>query len=137
VCQQSATASYRHLQRGALSLTHTPHTHNTPRFILLQVIELSATAKLPIIAICNEEHSPKIRSLASKCLKIRFYRPRPWQLLPRLRYIYMYVCIYMYTHTHTHTHTHLPRLRYIYTYMCVYICTHTHIHKHTHTHTHT
>ena len=77
-------------EEHSLSHTHT-HTHNTPRFILLQVIELSATAKLPIIAICNEENSPKIRSLASKCLKIRFYRPRPWQLLPRRRHICMYV----------------------------------------------
>eukprot|EP00802_Teleaulax_amphioxeia_P008273 Tamp_08281.p1 GENE.Tamp_08281~~Tamp_08281.p1 ORF type:complete len:468 (+),score=87.22 Tamp_08281:21-1424(+) len=54
---------------------------------IAKVVELSATAKLPIIAICNEEHSPKVRTLASKCLKIRFYRPRPWQILPRLKHI--------------------------------------------------
>ena len=41
--------------------------------------------QVPIIAICNEEHSPKLRALVPKCLRLRFYRPRPWHLVPRLR----------------------------------------------------
>lgn len=36
--------------------------------------------KVPIICICNDRQSPKIRSLANYCFDLRFQRPRVEQI---------------------------------------------------------
>ena len=48
---------------------------------LIQVIKKS---KIPIICICNDRSSPKVRSLANYCLDLRFRRPDGNQVAKRL-----------------------------------------------------
>lgn len=45
------------------------------------------SANMPIICICNDRSSPKIRSLANHCLDLRFRRPDARQIFPRIKHI--------------------------------------------------
>ena len=40
-----------------------------------ELIKLIKTSKVPIICICNDRQSQKVRSLAGYCLDLRFKRP--------------------------------------------------------------
>ena len=56
-------------------------------FICLQITELILLIKkteIPIICICNDRNSSKVRSLANHCFDLRFNRPRLEQIMPRL-----------------------------------------------------
>ena len=52
-----------------------------------ELIQLIKKTKTPIICICNDRSSPKIRSLANHCLDLRFRRPTAQQVEARLRVI--------------------------------------------------
>lgn len=52
-----------------------------------ELIQLIKKTKIPIICICNDRSSPKIRSLANHCLDVRFRRLDARQLLPRFAQI--------------------------------------------------
>ncbi|CEO97525.1 hypothetical protein PBRA_000870, partial [Plasmodiophora brassicae] len=45
------------------------------------------TTKIPIICVCNDRASPKVRTLANYCLDLRFRRPTATQVEGRLRAI--------------------------------------------------
>ena len=49
---------------------------------LLAVIK---TARMPIICICNDRQSPKIKTLANHCLDLRFRRPSPIEVSGALK----------------------------------------------------
>ncbi|KAL2913819.1 DNA replication factor C complex subunit Rfc1 [Polyrhizophydium stewartii] len=52
-----------------------------------ELIQIIKKTKVPIICICNDRSSPKIRSLANHCLDLRFRRPTAQQIEARLRVI--------------------------------------------------
>lgn len=45
-----------------------------------ELIAVIKTSKVPIICLCNDRQSPKVRSLANYCLDLRFHRPRLEQI---------------------------------------------------------
>lgn len=51
---------------------------------MAELILLIKKTKIPIICICNDRASPKVRSLANYCLDLRFRRPDARQVLPRI-----------------------------------------------------
>lgn len=53
---------------------------NEDRGGMQELIALIKSTKIPIICICNERSSPKIRSLANYCYDLRFMRPRVEQI---------------------------------------------------------
>lgn len=44
-------------------------------------------ATIPVICICNDRSNPKIRTLASYCLDLKFRKLEARQILPRIKYI--------------------------------------------------
>jgi len=53
---------------------------NEDRGGIAELISLLKTAKVPVIAMCNDRNHQKIRSLANHCFDLRFQRPRPEQI---------------------------------------------------------
>ncbi|VDM31061.1 unnamed protein product, partial [Hydatigera taeniaeformis] len=53
---------------------------NEDRGGVQELIGIIKTSKVPIICLCNDRQSPKIRSLANYCLDLRFHRPRVEQI---------------------------------------------------------
>ena len=51
------------------------------------IIQMIKTTKVPIICICNDRRSEKIRSLSSHCLDIQFHKPRRPLIVSRLKEI--------------------------------------------------
>lgn len=51
------------------------------------IIEMIKKTKVPIICICNDRQSPKIRSLAGHCYDIKFHKPDKRQIAKRLTQI--------------------------------------------------
>ncbi|KAF9974935.1 hypothetical protein BGZ73_001558 [Actinomortierella ambigua] len=49
-----------------------------------QLISFIKKTQVPIICICNDRQSPKVRSLANSCVDMRFTRPTALQLRSRL-----------------------------------------------------
>lgn len=49
------------------------------------IIQMIKAAKIPIICICNDRSSEKIRSLSSHCLDVRFHKPLKNLLVKRLK----------------------------------------------------
>ncbi|BHF80665.1 replication factor C subunit 1 [Sparganum proliferum] len=45
-----------------------------------ELIAVIKTSRVPIICLCNDRQSPKVRSLANYCLDLRFHRPRVEQI---------------------------------------------------------
>jgi replication factor C subunit 1 len=48
------------------------------------LIDLLKTSHIPVICICNDRSSPKLRSLANYCLDLRFRRPTAAQIANKL-----------------------------------------------------
>ena len=51
---------------------------------MAELIQIIKKSKVPIICICNDRASPKVRSLANYCLDLRFRRPDARQIVPRI-----------------------------------------------------
>jgi replication factor C subunit 1 len=49
------------------------------------IINMIKSTKVPIICICNDRSSEKIRSLAAHCLDIKFHKPNKIMVVKRLR----------------------------------------------------
>lgn len=45
-----------------------------------ELIQMIKRTKIPIICICNDRQSTKVRSLANHCFDLRFHRPRAEQI---------------------------------------------------------
>jgi replication factor C subunit 1 len=54
---------------------------------MAELILLIKKTRIPIICICNDRQSVKVRSLANYCLDLRFRRPDARQILPRIKAI--------------------------------------------------
>jgi replication factor C subunit 1 len=52
-----------------------------------ELIQLIKKSKTPIICICNDRNSPKVRSLANYCLDLRFARPSAQMIRSRIHEI--------------------------------------------------
>eukprot|EP00172_Hildenbrandia_rubra_P001471 Plantae.Rhodophyta-Hildenbrandia_rubra.ctg20246.p1 GENE.Plantae.Rhodophyta-Hildenbrandia_rubra.ctg20246~~Plantae.Rhodophyta-Hildenbrandia_rubra.ctg20246.p1 ORF type:complete len:725 (+),score=119.67 Plantae.Rhodophyta-Hildenbrandia_rubra.ctg20246:1578-3752(+) len=52
-----------------------------------ELIKVIKDTKVPIICICNDDNSQKVRSLANHCLKLKFRRPMVSQVVKRLSMI--------------------------------------------------
>ncbi|KAI9098333.1 putative DNA replication factor C subunit Rfc1 [Phlyctochytrium arcticum] len=52
-----------------------------------ELIQIIKKSKVPIICICNDRQSPKIKSLANYCLDLRFRRPSALQVEARIKEI--------------------------------------------------
>ena len=48
---------------------------NGDRGGIQELIRVIKTTKTPIICICNDRNSPKVRSLASNCYDLQFNKP--------------------------------------------------------------
>ncbi|KAL3318620.1 replication factor C subunit 1 [Cichlidogyrus casuarinus] len=53
---------------------------NQDRGGMQELIQMIKQTKIPVICLCNDRQSPKIRSLANYCLDLRFQRPRVEQI---------------------------------------------------------
>jgi replication factor C subunit 1 len=51
------------------------------------LIQIIKKTKIPIICLCNDRNSTKVRSLANYCLDLRFRRPTDIQVEGRLKII--------------------------------------------------
>ena len=51
------------------------------------IIDMIKKTKVPIICICNDRQSQKIRSLAGHCYDIKFHKPDKKMIIKRLAYI--------------------------------------------------
>ncbi|KAL8584248.1 hypothetical protein ACOMHN_034933 [Nucella lapillus] len=47
---------------------------------LQELVQLVRTTRIPILCICNDRNSPKMRTLATHCFDLRFQRPRLEQI---------------------------------------------------------
>lgn len=52
-----------------------------------ELIKFFKKSRVPIICICNDDSSQKMRTLANHCFKLKFRRPMPSQVRDRLLYI--------------------------------------------------
>uniref|UniRef100_A0A914Z3P2 AAA+ ATPase domain-containing protein n=1 Tax=Panagrolaimus superbus TaxID=310955 RepID=A0A914Z3P2_9BILA len=57
---------------------------NQDRAGIAELIQMIKTTKIPIICICNDRQSPKIRSLANHCFDLRFQRPSAIQIKAKI-----------------------------------------------------
>ncbi|KAF6771679.1 hypothetical protein AHF37_09367 [Paragonimus kellicotti] len=53
---------------------------NEDRGGIQELINMIKSTRIPIICMCNDRQSPKVRSLANYCLDLRFHRPRAEQI---------------------------------------------------------
>ena len=53
---------------------------NEDRGGMQELIQLIKKSHIPVICICNDRQSQKIRSLANHCFDLRFQRPRVEQI---------------------------------------------------------
>lgn len=51
------------------------------------IINMIKNSKIPIICICNDRSSDKIRSLAGHCLDIKFHKPHKGMMVKRIKEI--------------------------------------------------
>lgn len=51
------------------------------------IINMIKSTKVPIICICNDRSSDKIRSLAGHCLDVKFQKPQKGMVVRRLKEI--------------------------------------------------
>jgi len=49
------------------------------------IIAKIKSTKVPIICICNDRSSEKIRSLATHCLDVKFHKPHKGMIVKRLK----------------------------------------------------
>ena len=56
---------------------------NEDRGGLQELVQLIKSTKIPIICICNDRNSMKMRTLANHCFDLRFQRPRLEQIKVR------------------------------------------------------
>jgi replication factor C subunit 1 len=51
---------------------------------MAELLKIIKASKCPIICICNDRQSPKVRSLANNCYDLRVRRPTKTQIAMRL-----------------------------------------------------
>ena len=75
----------KNLQRTLIIMDEVDGMSSGDRGGVASIIQMIKNSKVPIICICNDRQSEKIRSLAGHCLDIRFHRPAQQMVARRLR----------------------------------------------------
>lgn len=73
--------------RPALILDEIDGMSGGDRGGVAEIIKYIKRTKVPIICICNDRMSPKVRSLANHCIDVRFRRPTIASVRPRIETI--------------------------------------------------
>lgn len=64
----------KNIQRPLIIMDEVDGMSSGDRGGIAAIIQMIKTTKVPIICICNDRSSEKIRSLASHCLDVRFHK---------------------------------------------------------------
>lgn len=83
----SATASVQFPHGQVLIMDEVDGMSSGDRGGSQELTKFFKTSKVPIICICNDDSSTKMRALANHCFKLKFRRPTPAQVRDRLLYI--------------------------------------------------
>lgn len=83
----SATASVQFPHGQVLIMDEVDGMSSGDRGGSQELVKFFKTSKVPIICICNDDSSTKMRALANHCFKLKFRRPTPAQVRDRLLYI--------------------------------------------------
>jgi replication factor C subunit 1 len=75
----------KNLQRSLIIMDEVDGMSSGDRGGIMAIIQLIKNAKVPIICICNDRSSEKIRSLANHCLDVRFHKPVKGIMIKRLK----------------------------------------------------
>ena len=81
---KNASASVQKIRRHCVVMDEVDGMGGGDRGGMAELIQLIKKTKVPIICICNDRMSPKVRSLANHCLDLRFSRPTAQQILARV-----------------------------------------------------
>ena len=75
----------KNLQRSVMIMDEVDGMSSGDRGGITEIIRMIKDSKVPVICICNDRFSEKIRSLAGHCLDIRFHKPNKGQVVRRLK----------------------------------------------------
>lgn len=75
----------KNLQRSVMIMDEVDGMSSGDRGGITEIIRMIKDSKVPVICICNDRSSDKIRSLAGHCLDIRFHKPNRAQVVRRLK----------------------------------------------------
>lgn len=73
-----------HSKRNLIIMDEVDGMGSGDRGGIQQLIKFIKVSKIPIICICNDRSSPKMRSLVSHCLDLKFRKPTALQISGRL-----------------------------------------------------
>lgn len=77
----------KHIQQPLIIMDEVDGMSGGDRGGVSAIIQMIKDSKIPIICICNDRSSEKIRSLAGHCLDVRFHKPQKMGLVRRLKEI--------------------------------------------------
>ena len=72
------------LEKSLLIMDEVDGMSSGDRGGIAAIINIIKKSKIPIICICNDRQSTKIRSLAGHCLDVKFHRPDKRMLVKRI-----------------------------------------------------
>ena len=72
------------LEKSLLIMDEVDGMSSGDRGGIAAIINIIKKSKIPIICICNDRQSTKIRSLAGHCLDVKFHRPDKRMLVKRM-----------------------------------------------------
>ena len=75
------------LQKALIIMDEVDGMSSGDRGGITAIIQMIKKSKVPIICICNDRSSEKIRSLAGHCFDIRFHKPSKMIVVKRLKQI--------------------------------------------------
>jgi replication factor C subunit 1 len=78
---------FRNLTRPLIIMDEVDGMSSGDRGGIAAIIAKIKTTTVPIICICNDRGSEKIRVLASHCLDVKFHKPHKGMVVRRLREI--------------------------------------------------
>lgn len=77
----------KNLQKSVIIMDEVDGMSSGDRGGITAIIQLIKNTKVPIICICNDRSSEKIRSLSNHCLSIPFHKPLKGTIVKRLKEI--------------------------------------------------
>jgi DNA polymerase III delta prime subunit len=86
-CASSAITGYKAIGKSLLLMDEIDGMSSGDQGGISALIEIIKTSKVPIVCICNDRQNNKVRSLASHCLDLKFFKPYRNEVLTRLKRI--------------------------------------------------
>jgi DNA polymerase III delta prime subunit len=86
-CASSAITGYKAIGKSLLLMDEIDGMSSGDQGGISALIEIIKTSKVPIVCICNDRQNNKVRSLASHCLDLKFFKPYRNDVLTRLKRI--------------------------------------------------